>query len=82
MNITDQLIKLLEGKTYPILISRQVFYNWKSKVSQPSISTIEKVIQENDFDVFISDGNLDDLIAFNKKMAKKKGMKMNIVFEI
>jgi hypothetical protein len=82
MNITQQLVKLLNRSDHPILVSKQTFRNWETEANQPNIRTIEKVIKENDFEVFISDGNLDDLIAFNKKIADKKGLKMNLVFEV
>lgn len=80
--IIEQLVKLLKGTQHPILVSKQTFRNWENEANQPNIRTIEKVIKENDFEVFISDGNLDDLIAFNKKIADKKGLKMNLVFEV
>lgn len=82
MSIKEQILKLLEGKDHPILVSRQVINTWKSPKTNPNLNTIEKIIKENDFDVFISDGNLNDLIDFNKKIAKKNGFKMNIVFEV
>ena len=82
MNIKEQVLRLLDKKDHPVLVSRQVIRSWKSQNSNPNLNTIEKVIKENDFEVFISDGNLDDLIAFNKKIADKKGLTMNLVFEV
>jgi hypothetical protein len=80
--IKQQILKLLEGKDHPVLVSRQVLNTWKSPKTNPNLNTVEKIIKENDFEVFISDGNLNDLIAFNKRFAEKHGYKMNLVFEV
>lgn len=80
--IKEKLLKLLKTKDHPLLVSKQVLNYWGKPNTNPNIRTIEKVIEANELDVFISDGNLDDLIAFNKMIADKKGLKMIINFEV
>jgi DNA-binding XRE family transcriptional regulator len=80
--IKEQLLNILKTKDHPLLVSKQVINYWEKPNTNPNLKTIEKVIEANDLDVFISDGNLNELIAFNKKIAKKNGFKMNLVFEV
>ena len=81
--ITQQLIQLLKRKgNKAILVSRQTLANWESDKNKPNLRSLEKIIEENNYDVFISDGNLDDLIEFNKKVAKKKGLKLELIFRV
>lgn len=80
--IKEQLLNILKTKDHPLLVSKQVINYWEKPNTNPNLKTIEKVIEANDLDVFISDGNLNELIAFNKKIAEKNGFKMNLVFEV
>lgn len=80
--IKKQLLNILKTKDHPLLVSKQVINYWEKPNTNPNLKTIEKVIEANDLDVFISDGNLNELIAFNKKIAEKNGFKMNLVFEV
>jgi DNA-binding XRE family transcriptional regulator len=82
MNIKEQLLNILKTKDHSLLVSKQVINYWEKPNTNPNLKTIEKVIEANDLDVFISDGNLNELIAFNKKIAEKNGFKMNLVFEV
>jgi hypothetical protein len=80
--IKEQLLNILKTKDHPLLVSKQVLNYWEKPNTNPNLKTIEKVIEANDLDVFISDGNLNELIAFNKKIAEKYIFKMRLEFEV
>jgi DNA-binding XRE family transcriptional regulator len=80
--IKEQLLSILKTKDHPLLVSKQVINYWEKPNTNPNLKTIEKVIEANDLDVFISNGNLNELIAFNKKIAEKNGFKMRLEFEV
>ena len=82
MNIKEQVLRLLDKKDHPVLVSRQVIRSWKSQNSNPNLNTIEKVIKENDFEVFISDGNLNELLDFNKRIGEKNGWEINLSVKV
>ena len=80
--IVEKLIQLLDRSEHLVLVSKQTKSNWKAGTNRPKLHTVVKIIEVNNYDIFISDGNIDDLIEFNKKFAEKKGLKMNLIFEI
>ena len=65
-----------------MFVSPQTLSNWENGKHSPLLKNVDLLIQENDIEVLFYDGNLDDIIEFSYKVAQKKGMKMNIVFEI
>lgn len=82
MKIKEQVLRLLEKKDHPVLVSRQVIRSWKSQASNPNLNTIEKVIKENNFEVFISDGSLNELLDFNKRIGEKNGWEIHLNIKV
>ena len=83
MNITEQIIKMLRARKEKLMfVSPQTISNWERGKNSPLLRNVDLLCKENGIEVLLYDGDLDDIIEFAYRVAKKKGMKMNIVFEI
>ena len=83
MNITEQLVKTLRARgKKAFLVSPQVLLNWEQGKNSPRLKNVDHLLKENDIEVLLFDGNLEDLISFAKKVSEKRGMKLVLTFEV
>ena len=83
MNITDQLIKMLRARKEKLMfVSPQTINNWERGKHSPLLRNVDLLCQENDIEVLIYNGDLDDIINFAHRVAQKKGMKLVLSFDV
>ena len=49
--IVEKLIQLLDRSEHPVLVSKQTKSNWKAGTNRPKLHTVEKIIEENNYDI-------------------------------
>ena len=81
--LLQKRIELKETKEVIQGVSITTIGRWQSGSSSPTLETVEQILLENDMELpFFFNGNIESLVDFNKKIAEKKGLKMNLIFEV
>ena len=81
--ITEQLIKMLRARKEKLMfVSRQTLNNWESGRRSPLLRNVDLLCKENDIEVLLYNGDLDDIIEFAHRVAQKKGMKLVLSFDV
>jgi hypothetical protein len=73
---------LLRAKKRFIGVAGANVVKWGSGKASPTLETMERVCIANDIELpFFFDGRIESLIEYNKKVAAKMGLKVQIIFE-
>lgn len=73
---------VLSGKKRVIGVSKYAVQRWANGSTSPTISTMEKICNDNDIELpFFFDGKVESLVEYNKSIGKRMGFKVQLIFE-
>lgn len=84
MNITDQLVQILTDKTKKkkiIVVSPQSIINWEKGKNSPKLKNVDKLLEDNNIEAFLYDGDTNKFIEFAIRIGEKEGKKVKVIFE-
>lgn len=77
-----EFVKILKEKKHVLGIAKPTVVRWEKEITSPSLKVFEEVCAANGLELpFFFDGNIETLMAYNKKIGSKMGFKIAITFE-
>jgi transcriptional regulator with XRE-family HTH domain len=73
--------EILRKKKRVIGVTEANQKRWRNGSASPTIKTMEKICTDNEIELpFFFDGQIENLIEYNKRIGEKMGFKIQVIF--